>query len=263
MGFVNSDGNIDRYHSISAQPQYQSFSYEELRVADYRASSYFSSFSTASKIPWKSENGCTKENVFPNAQPKASSSSAALTNNFLPSTTLATGNKPPEASSSVPSLSAALANASIKDSPEIPPFEPAKVLVQETEKLNVECWASCSSSFPSLAAVLLHLESSACPGGTTTFDLHGAAANCEHWYEFIDGPYVRELRLGRDLGAKYSNNAYPFVCPKQECEKVFQKLSSLFAHVESGTCKGGQEVGEGAMKELKDALVYRVGNGLI
>jgi len=263
VNFVDGDGNIYWFHSTSFQKQYETFSYEELRLADYKTSSNISASSTDFENPWISKNGCTKEDSPSDGHLKAASSSAALTNNQVPRTTCATGNRPPEASSGVSSLTAALTDVSIEESREIPHSEPAKALVRETEKPHIDCWASCSSSFPSLAAVLLHLESSACPGGTTTFDLHGAAANCEHWYEFIDGPYVRDLRLGRDLGAKYSNNAYPFVCPKQECEKVFQKLSSLFAHVESGTCKGGQEINEGVMKELKDALIYRVTNGLI
>ena len=133
------------------------------------------------------------------------------------------------------------------------------------QAVHAECWAGCGMSFHTTASLLFHFESRACKATPeiTPEHIHNAAAMSEVCQDVIDGRYLRDLTMGSDVTAKYRGNAYPFVCPSQDCGIVFQKLHSLFRHMEAKKCQHSSEASLEVLRELREALKYRTTNGYI
>ncbi|KAL9059995.1 MAG: hypothetical protein Q9162_000845 [Coniocarpon cinnabarinum] len=126
------------------------------------------------------------------------------------------------------------------------------------------CPATCGAFFPSKSLIFHHLESNACMFlRLSTRDIYAAVAETHCAHDFIDGRYLRDLTLKRDIREKYKGNAYPFICPNEErCGMVFRELYTLWVHFERSEC--GAAMGRvGVVKAtVEDAVAEAVGTAV-
>lgn len=113
---------------------------------------------------------------------------------------------------------------------------------------DYEC-LGCYKRFKTYGGMIIHLEYGNCASDIDRYDLNQSAASCPSWKKFIDSHDRRELRHRQHPSGK------PFFCPT--CGKCFDKLSSLFQHVESPCC--AQKLGTGAIGNLVAWLRHRHG----
>lgn len=137
-----------------------------------------------------------------------------------------------------------------------------------SQNLPVACWALCGASFPSSSAALMHVEvlsPVSCPSSKPDViqAIYNAAATCEECHSVIDGRYLRELTLHKDIVKKYKGKAFPFTCPIEECGSVFQKLFELFRHIEVGRGEHGAKATIDIMKNLENAVRHRASHGFL
>ncbi|KAF2276017.1 uncharacterized protein EI97DRAFT_419793 [Westerdykella ornata] len=117
---------------------------------------------------------------------------------------------------------------------------------------SIECYG-CYRKFSTLPAMIIHLESGACPSGIDIVDLNESAAMCFQWKAYLHEDYQNELLNRVDLLSKYGNSVYPFKCP--ECDTRVTKLSGLLQHVYSDACN--QSLYEGKIAKLTKWLEKR------
>lgn len=110
---------------------------------------------------------------------------------------------------------------------------------------SVECYG-CYRKFTTYPAMILHLESGACPSDVKTTDLNESAAMCFQWAAYIGSNFRAELLNRGDPQSNYSGPVYSFRCPG--CDAEFAKLSGLFQHVCSKSCD--QYLCDGTMAKL-------------
>jgi hypothetical protein len=96
--------------------------------------------------------------------------------------------------------------------------------------------------------MITHLESGTCESGIDIIDLNYEAVRFVNAAEFTNPTYCDDLMERRDLVAEYNCNgtACSFRCPT--CQAEFPKLSSLFQHIDTGSCE--QELDGGVIEEF-------------
>ncbi|KAF9700489.1 hypothetical protein EKO04_001938 [Ascochyta lentis] len=128
-----------------------------------------------------------------------------------------------------------------------PSTESSSGYVEEGTKEEA-CWydcLQCDRDFKTFGGMILHLESGSCSDVDCTY-LDKLAANCNTWYEFTYNDYRDDMLMECELDEALEL----YFCPT--CEAPKAKLSSLFQHVESGSC--GQTLYGGAIGTLRRYL---------
>lgn len=97
---------------------------------------------------------------------------------------------------------------------------------------GVRC-CKCSRQFSKTFAMISHLESGACPAGSSEYQFYSTVAKYQNASQFIDHDDRMNMINGYQ---QYSY--YPFLCPC--CGAVYAKLEGLFTHIENGAC--GQDL---------------------
>lgn len=131
----------------------------------------------------------------------------------------------------------------------------------QTREQATVCWG-CPSAFPSLCAVLIHLESGACEALIRLADVN---------YTFATHPRAEHLLVPdfrKTLTAFLSREAVtsylPYACSEQSCNAQFKHFSGLLQHSESERC--GFQFGDSpsgiikhmALQVYRDSVVHKL-----
>ncbi|KAK6544188.1 hypothetical protein TWF694_000894 [Orbilia ellipsospora] len=123
----------------------------------------------------------------------------------------------------------------------------------KAQKLHVDCFGCCGRTFPSMYAMIAHLESGDCPSKITRGDVN---------YTFAIHPRSEQLMpkdSRKTLSAllSYGESEKPFQCSIANCNAAYKRLSAMICHAEDGHCRLKFESGFGSILDNMRKCVFR------
>ncbi|KAF3911828.1 hypothetical protein AA313_de0208257 [Arthrobotrys entomopaga] len=122
----------------------------------------------------------------------------------------------------------------------------------KTPKPHIECF-SCEKLFPSMYAMIAHLESGDCTSKITRGDVNHTFAS----HPRSEALMPKDGRKTLSALLSYGECEKPFQCSNVNCNAVYKRLSGLICHAESGHCRLKFESGYGSMLDHMKTCVFR------
>ena len=94
------------------------------------------------------------------------------------------------------------------------------------------CWGQCGALFPSVASMIIHLESGCLVAAIPRVALWMAASSAPNANSFFSPGAIEHLASGVSVEHSSNFRAWIFCCPAYLCDFVFPSLGTMLAHTE-------------------------------